>query len=79
MPFGHPQRLKPKPNHIEGVMKVLSDGLPHSPKKIADASRLTLNQVTCALDYLEQQNIVRCIINKKSPLKEAQLIEGINS
>ncbi|MFD3166970.1 hypothetical protein [Herpetosiphon sp. NSE202] len=49
-------KLKPKPEHLEGVLKVLVQKDFASPHIIARESNLSLTAVKCALAQLEQED-----------------------
>ncbi|GAA5528814.1 hypothetical protein [Herpetosiphon gulosus] len=49
-------KLKPKPEHLEGVLNVLAQKNFASPHIIAKESGLSLTAVKCALAQLEQED-----------------------
>lgn len=67
MSFNTFTRLKAKPDHIEKVKRVLSDGVLRTPQEIVPKSNLSLTQVKCVLNELEKDGAIKVIRQERSP------------
>lgn len=56
-----------RPEHIEAVVKVLSDGKLHSLKWITQMSGLTLTAAKGAVAHLEKNNKLKAVRQAESP------------
>jgi predicted ArsR family transcriptional regulator len=65
---------QPKPEHLEGVLRVLSPEESLTPQEIAQRSGLTLNAVRGAIDSLESAGKVTVIRQAKTPKLTVKLL-----
>jgi hypothetical protein len=73
MTFEKYTRLKPKPEHIDGVMAVLTTNSLVSPIQIMKLSNLSLTAVNCTLGYLEKLGSLDVVHQTKSPKVQVSL------
>lgn len=76
MPFQRFNTLKPKPEHIDGVLRVLREQELQTPQAIAKRAELSHTQVNCVLDHLEQSNQLVVVRQNASPKVRVGLKQG---
>ena len=75
MQLGQFNRLPPKPEHLSGVLEVLKDGYPHTPKAIAESSGLSLTAVHGAVARLAKEGEVELLEQATTPKLRVKLLK----
>ncbi len=60
-------RLKPRPEHLERVLKTLTESPEQSPTQIAATARISLTAVRCVLQQLEHEGRLKIKKQNVSP------------